>query len=180
MKIIDNFLSEEDFKNLETTITKGDFQWRKSVILSGGRFKPNKIFNIQFVHRFANIHTESVDGVLEKVELVKSPHFDIIEPILDKIDYSSIIRIKANLNVAMLKPEPSGFHIDAGDGNNVRPGYTGIYYVNTCNGYTLFRDGTKVDSVANRMLIFDNQLQHTGVPCNDNRHRIVINFNWLP
>ena len=180
MEIIDNFLSEEDFKTLEDTITSGKFKWTKSTILSSSRFKPNKIFNIQFVHRFASVHTESVDGVLEKTIVEKSDCFNIINPIVEKLNCSTIIRIKANLNTGMLKPEPSGYHIDVGDGKNVRPGYTGIYYVNTCNGYTLFRDGTKVDSIANRMLIFDNQMRHTGVPCSDNRYRIVINFNWLP
>ena len=180
MKIVDNFLSEKDFKKLEETITSGKFEWTKSTILSSSRFEPNKIYNIQFVHRFASVHTESENGILKKHRLEKSKYFDIIEPILDKIDYSKIIRIKANLNTGMLKPEASGYHIDIGDGKNVRPGYTGIFYVNTCNGYTLFQDGTEVKSVENRMLIFDNQLRHTGVPCSDNRYRIVINLNWLP
>ena len=88
MEIIDNFLSEEDFQKLEETITRGTFEWRKSTILSSSRFRPNQIHNIQFVHRFASVYTESVDGVLEKYGITKSKHFDIIEPILDKIEYS--------------------------------------------------------------------------------------------
>ena len=180
MKIIDNFLSEEDYEKLNTVIVKSDFEWGKSTILTGGRFQPHKIFNIQFVHKFAKVHTKSIDDVLVDHWLKKSKHYNIIEPILEKINYSTIIRIKANLTVGMLNPQPSGYHIDVGEGNNVRPGFTGIYYVNTCNGYTLFEDGTKVQSVANRIVIFDNQLKHSGVSCSDNRYRIVINFNWLP
>ena len=49
MKIIDNFLSEEDYEKLNTVIVKSDFEWGKSTILTGGRFQPHKIFNIQFV-----------------------------------------------------------------------------------------------------------------------------------
>lgn len=180
MKIIDNFLSEEDYEKLNTVILKSNFSWSKSTILSGGRFKLNKIFNIQFTHSFVKIHTESIDDVMVDYRLEKSNYYDIIEPILEKINYSKIIRIKANLTVGRLNPEPSGYHIDSGDGNNVRPGFTGIYYVNTCNGYTLFQDNTQVQSVANRMVVFDNQLKHSGVSCSDNRYRIVINFNWLP
>ncbi len=180
MEIIDNFLSEEDYEKLNTAIVKSNFEWGKSTILTGGRFQLHKIFNIQFVHKFIKVHTESINDVLVDYKLEKSKHYNIIEPILEKINYSRIIRIKANLTVGMLDPKPSGYHIDVGEGNNVRPGFTGIYYVNTCNGYTLFQNGTKVQSVANRMVIFDNQLKHSGVSCSDNRYRIVINFNWLP
>ena len=35
---------------------------------------------------------------------------------------------------------------------------TSIFYVNTNNGYTKFEDGSIVESVANRMLIFDSNL----------------------
>ena len=30
-----------------------------------------------------------------------------------------------------------------------------IFSLNTCDGYTKFKDGTKVESVANRIVIFD-------------------------
>ena len=40
---------------------------------------------------------------------------------------------------------------------------TGIFYVNTCNGYTLFSDGTKVESIENRFVEFDSSIEHTGV-----------------
>jgi hypothetical protein len=175
MKIIDNFLSEDDYYKLESTMTR-KITWQPSTILNNGNFALNRILNIQFCHRFVSVYTERDEGVLIKHEVRKSEYFDIIEPILDKIEYSKIIRIKANLNVGSLNPKPTGFHVDNSDNR----GLTGIYYVNTCNGYTLFKDGTKVDSVANRILIFDNQLEHSGVTCSDNRYRIVINFNWLP
>ena len=180
MEIIDNFLSEENYEKLNTAIVRSNFKWGKSTILSGSRFKLDKILNIQFVHKFVKINTTYIEDDLVDYQIEKSNHYHVIEPILEKINYSKIIRIKANLTVGMLDPKPTGYHIDVGEGNNAIPGFTGIYYVNTCNGYTLFQNGTKVQSVANRMLIFDNQLKHSGVSCSDNRYRIVINFNWLP
>ena len=51
--------------------------------------------------------------------------------------------------------------------------------MNTNNGYTTFKDGTKVDSVANRMIIFDSELDHTGTTCTDQKSRVIINFNFL-
>ena len=56
---------------------------------------------------------------------------------------------------------------------------TSIFYVNTNDGYTLFEDGTKVESVANRMLSFPANMRHTGTTCTDQQIRIVINFNYF-
>jgi hypothetical protein len=50
--------------------------------------------------------------------------------------------------------------------------------LNTCNGYTLFADETKVESIENRFVMFDGHLEHTGVTCSDEPARFVINFNW--
>ena len=56
---------------------------------------------------------------------------------------------------------------------------TAIYYINTCDGYTLFEDGTKVESVTNRLLKFPSNMKHTGTSCTDRDRRILINFNYL-
>ena len=56
---------------------------------------------------------------------------------------------------------------------------TCIYYVNTCNGYTEFEDGTIVESVANRMAVFSSSILHRGVTQTDTKVRCVINCNWF-
>ena len=56
---------------------------------------------------------------------------------------------------------------------------TSIFYVNTNNGYTKFEDGTKVESVANRMLTFPANMKHIGTSCTDEQTRVVINFNYF-
>ena len=50
--------------------------------------------------------------------------------------------------------------------------------MNTCNGYTKLKKGGKVKSVANRMLIFDSDLEHAGFTCTDEQNRVVVNFNY--
>ena len=52
------------------------------------------------------------------------------------------------------------------------------YYVNSNNGYTLFEDGTRVESVANRYLRLSGDLRHTGTSCSDEDRRVLINFNY--
>ena len=57
---------------------------------------------------------------------------------------------------------------------------TSILYINTNNGWTVIKGYGKVESVANRMVIFDSNLQHSGVTCTDKNRRVVINFNYVP
>ena len=64
--------------------------------------------------------------------------------------------------------------------DTTRPGATtAIFYLNTNNGYTLFEDGQRVASVANRIVIFDAALRHTGASCTDADHRLVLNLNFV-
>ena len=55
---------------------------------------------------------------------------------------------------------------------------TAIYYVNTNNGYTEFEDGSRVESIENRLVTFPSYMKHTGTTCTDQKRRIVINFNY--
>ena len=56
---------------------------------------------------------------------------------------------------------------------------TAIFYLNTNNGYTLFEDGTKVDSVANRMVMFNGNTKHTSASHTEgDRFRFVLNINF--
>ena len=68
-----------------------------------------------------------------------------------------------------------GFHVDV-PWNCM----TGIYYVNSNDGYTEFKEsGTKVESVANRMVTFPSQTLHSGTSCTNATRRIAINFVYF-
>lgn len=165
MDIIDNFLPKERYKKIYKTLLSRKFPWYVSNIISETSFKDNQMLNVQFKSTFYTGNSKVADN---------DKGLDLVDPILKKINPTKIYRIKANLTVGRNNPECTSFHIDSSN-----PGLTGIYYVNTCNGYTLFEESKiKVESVANRMLIFDNKLRHTGVTCTDSKFRVVINFNW--
>ena len=53
-------------------------------------------------------------------------------------------------------------------------------YLNTNNGYTLFEDGTKIDSVANRLVTFNNSTKHSDLTntC-DEPYRLVLNVDYI-
>ena len=69
-----------------------------------------------------------------------------------------------------------GYHIDQSF-NNAK---TAIYYVNSNNGWTEFETGEVVNSVANRIVIFDSNIKHVGYSCTDEKTRVVLNINYLP
>ena len=67
-------------------------------------------------------------------------------------------------------------HIDFGDVTGYK---TAIYYVNSNDGYTKFETGEIVESVGNRLVIFDGRTKHCGSTHTNQKYRIVINFNYF-
>ena len=164
-QIIDNFLPQEQFKLSQSLIMDYGFpwMWNDSVTNEVGYSNPKEF---QFVHLFY----DPLSGVTTQYP----GWLNIVKPYGDKFNPISLMRIKANLNVSTKKHIKRDLHTDF----NV-PCITAIAYMNTNNGYTIFEDGTKIESVENRVLIFDSQLRHAGVPCTDEKRRVVINFNFI-
>jgi len=160
VKIIDNFLSKEVFEKLQNTLLGNNFDWYYNSYVEYTK-KPNKQF--QFIHFFFNNNW-------------RGSNFNLIEPIINIIKPFSLVRIKANLLTKTENIIANEFHKDFDNVSNLT---TGIFYINTCNGYTLFKDNTKVESVANRFVSFDSQLEHTGTSCTDENIRVLINFNYF-
>lgn len=160
IEIIDNFLEEEDFFELQELLLGAWFPWYFCDGIVGG--KTEDPLDMQFVHTFVKDQQITSDWFLNN-----------LGPIIRKIDTERFIRVKSNLQPATHKNLESHFHVD-----EIR-GKTSILYINTNNGYTLFEDGTRVDSVENRFITFDSNTMHKGVTCTDQKVRCVINFNYF-
>jgi len=166
IKVIDDYLSEEYFKELQTLMINGsDFPWYyNDGVVDDNDQHPN---NYQFTHTF-------YDGFSPR-----SQYYNEIVPIIEVINPTSIMRIKANLLTRTERHIEHGYHIDILNLKEDNKSKTAILYMNTNNGYTAFEDGAVVDSVENRMAIFDSRLMHTGSTCTDEKVRVVINFNYF-
>ena len=85
------------------------------------------------------------------------------------------------VNLPLLSTKIAGWHCDY----DLQPDEKGIvktaiFYVNSNNGYTIFKESKKkVRSVENRLVIFPSELEHCGGSCTDNKQRVVINFNFI-
>ena len=165
LKIHDDVLESSDFKHLEDIFCGGrsTFPWHYTQVVDpSDDGSCEEVYNFQLAHVFY---------------MEERPYqwFDLVIPILKKLEVRSLIRIKANLLVRNSKIIQHGFHTD----NTFNEATTAIYYVNSNNGYTEFEDGTKVESVANRLVTFPSSVKHSGTTCTNSPTRIVINFNYF-
>ena len=159
MKITDNFLDVETFNKIKQELTKkaGWFEWYFNHVT----LPDDSLDEFQFCHML-------YDG---------SPRirYDVIKPLVDKIDPFTLVRVKANLITRTHKIKEYTLHKDFEYGNLT----TAIFYINTCNGYTLFENGEKVNSVENRLVEFDSNVKHTGTSCTDEMIRCAVNLNYF-
>ena len=163
--IVDNYLPEKQFFELFNHMKDFSFDWHLSGIVSN-EITSNPILNWQFCHVFYRMHEHTRT-------------FPLLIPTLSKINPVALLRIKANLSLATTEIEEGGMHIDV-EGEDVPDCVrTSILYMNTNDGYTLFEDGTKVESVMNRLITFPYNMKHAGTTCTDVPFRMVINFNYI-
>ena len=168
IEVIDNFLPEEDFAHLSDAFLGQNITWWWNPYITHKECVTEDPTDFQFTHTIFDTNKGRVSNLSDNV----------INVFTDRLKMYVIIRIKANLNPHTSVVEPREYHTDF-LGDISKESFTSIFYVNTNNGYTIFEDGTKVDSVANRCVTFPGYLNHTGTSCSDKKARIVLNFNYF-
>lgn len=155
-KIVDNFLDKDYFKSIVDLYTGNNFAW----------FYQSKINDYDKNFYFTqNLYINDNHA---------SSNFSSIINIISKLNVKSLIRVKANMYVRGTKLIKHAAHVDYPFTHK-----GAIYYINTNNGKTILEDGTKIDSVANRLLFFDPSKKHSSTNCTDQKVRININFNYF-
>ena len=167
MQIIDNFLPQNEWQQLHDHLTSDTFPWMMGdCVRKGTETVPDK-YNWQMYHLFyynPNIISEAMP---------------ILNDLYTKLRVGTFMKAKANVNFVTNEIIEHGLHIDIEPASLGEVMTTAIYYVNSNDGYTLFEDGTKVESIANRLVKFPCNTKHTGTSCTDRRYRIVINLNYI-
>ena len=156
MEIINNFLPNSSFDFLNKKILDKHFPWyhQNSKVLDDDNEE-------QFTHLFYSDETQYSNKAY------------LLKPIFDKLNVKILIRAKINLTLKEDIIRPFNYHMDFAQCN------TAIFYLNTNNGKTLFKDGQEIESVANRIVIFPSELEHTGTTHTDKKYRIVLNINYI-
>ena len=113
------------------------------------------------------------------VEPIVSPQNELLFPIFfQKINPRGLLRVKTNLLMRTSEIIKHGFHCDY-PADTYAGLNTSIFYINSNDGYTEFEDGTKIESVSNRLVTFPHHMRHRGTTCTDKPFRLVINFNYF-
>ena len=166
MEVIDNFLDKDTFNLFQNYILSPQmvWNWNEYIIINDEKFKGDSN-QYQFAYTFYDMNEDRQQNKL----------YPLIEPFLLKLKPNLLRRIKINLNPRTVFHRSGGYHTDFPYFPTAK---TAVYYVNTNNGYTIVKGYGKVESVENRMVIFDSDILHTGVSCTDEKRRIVVNFNY--
>ena len=169
MEVIDNFLPEYQFQQISNVVLSDYFPWfwNEGVVSNYGDVKNPESY--QFTNMIFNIRYGGV---------VAPKLYSLLDVVQQKLGVGRLDRIKSNLNNKTLFHRKGGYHTDNHPSDPYQHTKTAVLYINTNNGYTKFKKGGKVKSVANRIVIFDSKLEHTGVTCTDEMKRVVINFNY--
>lgn len=161
-EIIDNFLSKEDHYSIKKNLENPNFEWYFSP-KSGHPEEKEELENYQYYH-----------PMYYHQGPYKSRHFAIVQPLVTKLKPIILIRIKVNATMYDKKIVEYPMHNDT----HIKC-KTGIYIVDTSDGYTYFKDGQRVDSVANRFITFDSHHKHAGTNLTTAKRRIVVNVNYM-
>ena len=166
IEIYDNFLPANEFAAIQEAMLGDNFPWffSKTKVKS---VSPNDPNNYQFTHMIYDNYVP------------RSQMWEGLDPVIRRINAQAWLRTKCNLTPRTEKPFVYGMHVDIDDFH----GKTAVFYVNENDGVTWFNvDGKEkyFDSKANRLVVFDAQIEHTGTSCTDAKVRCVINFNFLP
>ena len=171
LKVIDNFLNENDFNMLiNNTIGRNDGQQVQFRVVSN-------------VENFGAKNQEYWSWyMINMIYLMDEPQNDICGMIYQMFvpkfkqlaNFKTMIRIKMNAFPYTNVVKEHKKHIDY---NYEHIG--AVFSLNTCDGYTKFSDGTKVESIANRIVFFDASKYHQSTTTSNAKLRYNMNFNFL-
>ena len=130
-------------------------------------------YSFQFTHAIYDTRWFSGSSPLYDT----SPYIDLLDPIFVKLKVKKLFKAKVNIRTRTSNIYGSEYHVDIIE--KIEGHKTAIYYLNTNDGYTLFKSGEKVNSVGNRIVIFDGHQYHCGTSCTDQNIRSVLNINFI-
>ena len=162
IKIIENFLPEDTFKQIQGLLFSNDFPYFYNKLLNYKQTKEDK--SSYFTHTLFS----------DDLGYICSNYYTHFRFITNMLDVKAVLRMKVNLYPRTDVIYEHSSHIDY---EYEHKGF--ILSMNTCNGNTILDDGTKIDSIENRALLFDPSKLHHSTTCTDEKSRINIIMNYF-
>jgi len=172
MKLRDNFLPEDELLKLQQVMMSNTFPWYyNSFKVNNDAYEQSRLDYYQFTHIFYK------DGK-EMSYLIK-----LLQPIFDKLNVKTLVKVKANCNPYTPEKLSFPFHTDVKKPEGIT---TNIFFLNTTNAETFLKTGEKAVGIGesvvnkeNRMLSFPATIEHSGSTCTDAKARFLININYV-
>ena len=172
MEIIDNFLQQDDFDTIASTIMSKGFPWyHQDDVAYKDEVKEDMTF--YSTHWLYKDDKPRFDTSLELI----MPILKRLGSMNDNYKLRTLVRVKLNSYPNQNKFIEHPWHEDFEP--NTLPYKACLLSLNTCDGYTKFKDGTKIESVANRAILFDPCISHHSTNTTDQTRRVNININYL-
>ena len=157
-EIYDNFLSKEYHQTIYDMFVDWHFSWHLKLNLNNNQIDNDK--SVYFTHSF---YYEGQGA---------SKNFEKMKPLLNRIKHNYLIRMVGNLYTSTNDIIKHANHVDFDV-----PHTTCLYYINNNNGKTILNDKVEVESVANRLLVFDGLIPHCSTTCSNEKVRMNVNVN---
>jgi hypothetical protein len=154
-KIIKNFLPEDVFKNIQKILMSADFPY----------YYGSRVASEEDTGRFYFTHHLFEDYIVSR-------YFDLIRPILEKLNVFALRRAKVNFFTRDSQFIKHTDHYDYPEPHN-----GAVFSINTCNGGTFIGEDF-IQSEENSIILFDSSILHSSSNCTDQHARININLNW--
>ena len=171
LKIIDNFLDVSEFSTLiNNTIGRSDGHQTEFRVISNVEDSGVREEDYWSWYLVNMIYYDDIpqNQIYSNICNIFTPRF------LQVANFKTMIRIKMNAYPHTDVVKEHKKHIDYSYEH-----IGAVFSLNTCDGYTKFSDGTKVESIANRMAIFSPKLKHASTTCTNQKRRLILNMNYF-
>lgn len=170
-EIIDNLLHYEDYNKIKNTIHGSQFPWY---------WIPYQVEEKE--GSFRESDAPFLTHTFYEMDVVLSPHYNILTPLYNRLNINSgKLNVKANLVYKQLDSLQGNVHCDEWSQNLSHK--TAVFYLGTNNGKTVLcldSGEIEINSVDNRIVIFDASIPHYVKYQTDCVRRIVLNLNYVP
>ena len=175
-EVIDNFLPKDYYEKLRKIVMSEDISWYWNQEINSfhknseewrGRTNPNAVapdLTSYFTHQLFNM----------QVSYIYSEHYKHFQGFWEKLRMAALVRMKLNLYPRTGKVEVHEPHIDYDYDHKGC-----IFSFNTCDGFTKLEDGTKIESVENRALLFNPRTKHSSSSTTNDKGRVNVNINYF-
>ena len=177
LRVIDNYFDEEIFNQVLNFFAHEQTHWYLTTGISdpdgtaATSYDSSPLDSYFFCHPVYDHMLMRSTCFHKLIELIEGPFKRTLGT-----ELNTITRIKCNLYPRTEIVNRHPWHIDSSE----QPALRGaLLMLNTCDGFTGFIDGTKVNSVANRIAFFDATEKHHSTSTSDQSYRMTLNINYV-